>query len=130
MGGEYFTSVATQHYYFKNCTNNYYPEPEPEPSFLRMLEDVEVTEGMAATFICEVSPSTAQVTWSVDGESLADFDEVDDAGSYRKWADPVTGERRLTFVRATRSDAGCRVTVALGELQSHAELSVEGMRSF
>ena len=103
-------------------------EPEPDPYFNRMLENASVSEGMSASFECEVFPAKAKVTWFVDGVAVVSQTEVgpDYDGLYRATADIETGERRLTFVRTTRKDAGCRVTAAVGELESHAELLVEG----
>jgi len=108
--------------------NAYLSEPEPDPYFEQMLENLTVSEGMSASFECQVFPAKAKVTWLVDNVVVAVQNEIDPEydGLYRATADEQTGERRLTFIRATRKDAGCRVTATVGELMSHAELLVEG----
>jgi hypothetical protein len=93
-----------------------------------MLESATVSEGMPAKFECEVFPPKAKVTWLVDGEEVAVQDEIGatEIGRYRATADVETGERQLTFIRTTRKDAGSRVTAVVGDIESHADLSVEG----
>jgi len=83
-----------------------------------MLEDVSVNEGMPATFTCQVFPDDAVVTWLIDGTEI-----TPDDGRY--YISEDGDERSLQVVWTKRADSG-RITCYVGELQSYAELTVEG----
>ena len=90
------------------------------PFFVRMLEDVQTHENEDAHFSCEVYPDKIPVQWYIDGMLISPSD---------RYSMPLNGpERHLHIKGATKVDEG-RVSVMIGdELQSYADLSVEGMR--
>ena len=88
------------------------------PRFLRMLEDVQIKENEDAHFFCEVYPADAPVKWYISGRQIKHSS---------KYSLPLKGpQRQLVIKGATKGDEG-RVSVVIGdEMQSSADLSVEG----
>ena len=89
------------------------------PRFLRMLKDVEIKETEDAHFSCAVYPDNAPAQWYISGRQVM---------RTTKYLPSLNGpERQLVIKGATKGDEG-RVSVKIGDdVQSYADLSVEGM---
>ena len=89
---------------------------EPLPEFVRKLGAREVKEREPVTFVVEVSPETAKVTWHKDGEPL-------DVASDRYEFSSEGKERRCVIRSVSIHDEG-EYTCSLGEQECTAELVV------
>ena len=91
------------------------------PHFLHTPEDVQIRENEDAHFFCEVYPDNAPVKWYISGRRVL---------RTSKYLLPLKGpERQLVIKGATKGDEG-RVFVKIADnVQSYADLYVEGMHT-
>lgn len=85
---------------------------------MKRLKDVNVSEGVYAEFVCELSKPDYKVTWLRDDVVIAVDDE-----RYKQESDETTYTLRLP---QASSDMSAEYTIAAGDNRSTATLTVSG----
>lgn len=89
--------------------------------FTRDLEDMTVSIGGDADFICEVSREDAKVTWYCDDQEVQPSD---------KYQIVKKDKKHTLYVKDATSKDTCKITAKIPGHETSAQLTVEGRSLF